>query len=110
MAALAERLAAVQLHQLAHGQALEVDVACRLLERRDVHRRRRRYVRAEHVLQNPHTASHGRGSVRLRRDEQDAAMAEDPLAASIGDCHPAELAAEDPRDTVVLREPLVDER
>ena len=79
------------------------------LERRHVRRRRRRR-RAEDVLQNPLAAQHRRRAVGIRRDGQDAALAEQAAAVLVGERHAAELAAVDVRDAVVARQPLVDER
>ena len=50
-----------------------------LLQRRHVRRRRRRR-RAEKVVEQPLAAQHRRRAVRIRRDGQDAALAEQPAA------------------------------
>ena len=73
-------------------------------------RRRRRRRCAQQVLEHPLAAQHDRGAVGIRRHGQDAALPEQAAAVRIGQRHAAELRAVDARDTVVLRQALVDER
>ena len=65
--------------------------------------------RAENVLQNPLAANDGRRSLSLRRDRENAPLAQQSPPCVIDDRHTPELAAVDPGYAVVLREALVDE-
>ena len=78
-------------------------------QRRHVRRRRRRR-RAEQGLEHPLAALHRRRAVRVRGDDQDAAVAEQAAARLVGHRHAAEVAAGHARDAVVARQALVDER
>ncbi len=72
-------------------------------------RRRRRHRRAQDVVENELAAQHRRRAVRLRRHEQDAALAEQ--AHPVGrHRHATEAVADDVRNQVVPGQPLVDER
>ena len=87
-----ERLAVFLRHQLGH-----------------IGRRRRRR-RAEQVLENPLAALHDRGAVRIRRDGQNAALAQQTATIRVGQRHAAELRPIDLWNAVVLGEAFVDER
>src|SRR4051812_29495978 len=70
-----------------------------------------RRLGADKVLQNPVAANHGGGARGVRSDRQDAAVAEQAAAmALVVERDAAELAAEDVRNSIVLREPLVEKR
>ena len=77
-----------------------------LLERRHVRRRRRRR-RPEQHFHDPLAAHHRRRAIGDRREQQHAAVAEQP-APVLGHFDAAERGAGDVRDAVVLRDPLVD--
>ena len=75
-------------------------------------RRRVRRADAEERLQEPLAAGDRRSAGRVRRHRQQRALAQQ-AAAHVelrGQRHAAELRAIDVRDSVVLRQPLVDER
>ncbi len=80
-----------------------------LLERRHVGRRQRRRA-AEQVLQDPLAAMHRRRAIRVRRDQQQAALPEQTATGIARNRHAPEVRAVDVRDAVVLRQPLVHER
>ncbi len=81
-----------------------------VLERRHVGQRwRRRH--AEQVVEHPLAANHRRRPGRVRRDGQDAALPQQSAApAVVGQRDAPETVAVHVRDTVVLRQPFVDER
>ena len=105
----ARRVRAVLLHALAHRAQPAVFRLRRRFEVRHVRRRRRRR-RAEQHFHHPLAAQHRRGAIGVRRQRQDAAVAEQAAPPRVRIRHLAELVADDVRDAVVLREPLVDER
>ena len=80
----------------------------RRLQFRDIGRWRRRR-RAEQVLEHPLAALHHRGPIGIRGHRQHAALPQQPAAISGGQRDATELRAVNPRDAVVLGEPLVDE-
>ncbi len=81
----------------------------RVVERRHVGWRRRGW-HTEQVVHDPLAALHDRRAVRIGRDRQNRALAEQARARVILQRHAAEVAARHVRDAVVPREPFVDER
>ena len=77
------------LHPLAHRLRRD---AFAFIERRHVGRRWRRR-RAEKVVEHPFAADHGRGSIAVRRDRENAALTEQAAARLVGDADAAEVAA-----------------
>src|SRR5262249_31612410 len=66
---------------------------------------------AQNVLQDPLAANHGRGARRIRRDREDACLAEQTATMAVWvERDLAELAAEDVWNAIVPREPLVEIR
>src|SRR5690606_28632978 len=67
--------------------------------------------RPEKILEDPLPAYHRRGTVRVGRDGQDAAVAEQPSSRIVfRQLDAAEVRAFDTLDTVVPRDPIVQER
>ena len=82
--------AAVRFH--ARAQRLRFLARLVVTERGHIRRRRRRR-RAEHVLEDPLAAQHGRRAIRIRRDRQDAALAEQAATRFLRDVHATEVTA-----------------
>ena len=78
VAARALRVGAVLFHPRSHG----LRRPGRLLGERRHDGRRRRRRRADQVVENPLSAYDGRRAIRVRRHEQNAALAEQTLARS----------------------------
>ena len=94
------------LHPLAQRRRIAAVV---LLERRHVGRRRRR-GRTEQGLQHPLPAQHDRGPVGVRRDGEQARVAQQPVTPVVGPLRAAEPAAVDAGNPVVPGELLVQVR
>ena len=62
------------------------------------------------VLENPFAAEDDRGPIGVRRDRQDAGVAEQPLPPLVGHRHAPEMAPVDVGDAVVARQLFVQER
>src|SRR5688572_22134399 len=108
VAARTERPLGVQMHLLAQRARMRLRPGLFLERRHDGRRRWDR--RADDVLEDPYAALNWRRALRQRGDEQDAAVAEHAAASVVLDGHAAEVAAVNAVDTVVTREPVVDER
>src|SRR5436190_13564053 len=82
------------------------------VQRRHGERRRGRRLRAENVFKNPLPALDERGAIRLSGYGEDRAFAEQtaPRVEFTTERDAAELASVDVRDSVVFREPFIDER
>ena len=108
VARVARRVLAVLLHALAHRQRPAAAGRLHLVELGHVGRRRRRRAAEQH-FHHPLAAIHRRRAIGVRRQHQDAAVAEN-AAAVLGQRHAAELRPGDVRNAVVQRHALVDER
>ena len=107
--ALARGGGAMPHHGLAQGRRF-FGLAALDFERWDVRRRRWR-CRGEEIFEHPLPTQHGRGSRRIRRDGQEAAVAEQTTACAVGgQGDSTEVAAAHVRDPIVPGQPLVQER
>ena len=95
---------------LGHRQELAVLRALAVSSRSGTFGRRRRRRAAEQHLEHPLAAEHRRRAVAVRRQRQDAAVAEQAAPRVVGIRDLAELRPAHAGDAVVPRQPLVDER
>src|SRR5262249_22811018 len=66
--------------------------------------------RAEDVFEHPLASLHGRGAAGIARERQDAGLRKNSRAAIVGEGNSLELVAADALDSVMLRQPSVNER
>ena len=104
MARRADRVGAMLGQPLADGQ-IAVDRV--VLQRGDIGQRRRRR-HAQQVVEDELAPDHRRGARRVRRDHQNARLAQQAAASGVFvEIDASEAAAVHVRDAVVLREPFV---
>ena len=107
VAARAHGVGAMLHHLLAHGERLLSIFV--LLEHRNIGRRRR-HRHPQDIFQNPLAADHRRRSLGVRGQRQDAALSQQSAAEIVVQSDAAELASVNPGDSVMPRQPFVEER
>src|SRR5579863_3862486 len=104
MAGGADRVDAMLLHLLAHGQ--KTSIFAMRLQVGDLRWGRWRRS-AQQIFENPFTALYHRGTVRVRRHGKDTSLTQQSTAVRICHSDPAKLRSVNVSHTVMLGETLV---